>query len=139
MPQYGEVFGFLGLVIVCVFSFVSIAVWVDGRRKEREAYYKNESMRRITEMPSERASHAIAMMQEEERIRRAREQASEFRKLEGMKLGGLINIAVGLGLGLMIYYTSENKGASLVGAIPALIGLALLVYVYLFAPKPQRV
>jgi hypothetical protein len=133
MPQYGEVFGFLGLVIVCVFSFVSIAVWVDGRRKEREAYYKSESMRRITEMPSERAAQAIAVLQEEERIRREREQASEFRKLEGMKLGGLINIAVGLGLGLMIYYTSENKGASLVGAIPGLIGVALLVYVYLFA------
>ena len=139
MPQYGDVFAFLGLVIVCVFSFVSIAVWVDGRRKEREAYYKSEGLRRITEMAGEGAAQVIAMLQEEDRLRREREQASEFKKLEGMKLGGLINIAVGLGLGLMIYYTSENKGASLVGAIPGLIGVALLVYVYLFAARSRRV
>jgi hypothetical protein len=139
MPQYGEVFAFLGLVIVCVFSFVSIAVWVDGRRKEREAYYKSEGLRRITEMAREGAAQVIAMLQEEERIRREQEQAAEFKKFEGMKLGGLINIAVGLGLGLMIYYTSDNKGACLVGSIPGLIGVALLVYVYLFAPGPRQV
>jgi hypothetical protein len=55
----------------------------------------------------------------------------------GIKLGGLINIAVGSALGLLIYCTSENRGASMVGLIPGLIGVALLIYAYFMVPKPR--
>jgi hypothetical protein len=133
----GEFWLFLSVVMVSVFSFISIAVWVEGRRKEREAYYKAESLRRLTEMPAESAAQVIAMLQEDERLRYNRELDNEWKKVAGIKLGGLINVAVGAALMVMIYCTSDNRGASMVGLIPGLIGVALLIYAYFMVPKPK--
>jgi hypothetical protein len=132
------IFLFLSVTIISVFTFITVAVWVEARRKEREAYYKGESLRRIAEMPGEGARQVIEMLQEEERIRQAGVLAKEFKQLEGMKIGGLINIAVGLALLIFLHNISGDKSAYLVGLIPGLIGVALLVYATLLAPKPPR-
>ena len=50
-----------------------------------------------------------------------------------MKIGGLVNIAVGIGLIVMLYALTGPHGPYLVGVIPGLIGVALLVYVFLMA------
>lgn len=134
----GGLFLFLSVLMVCVFSFISIAVWTEARRKEREAYYKAESLRRVAEMPGDGAKYVVEMMREDERIHEAKSFANEIKKLEGMKIGGLVNIAVGAGLFCLIYFTSDNKGAAYVGMIPGLIGVALLVYALFLAPKPLR-
>jgi hypothetical protein len=131
-------FLFLSVVMVSVFSFVSIAVWTEARRKERESYYKAESTRRLAEMPAEGAQQVIAMLQEEERIRQAELRTKEVKVIEGMKIGGLVNIAVGIGLGFMIRGVSHENSAYLVGLIPGLIGVALLVYALFMAPKPTQ-
>lgn len=128
-------FLFLSVLMISVFSFISIAVWTEARRKEREAYYKAESLRRVAEMPGDGAKYVIEMMKEEERIRQAQHFSNEMKKGEGMKIGGLVNIAVGAGLFLLIYFTSPQKGAAFVGFIPGLIGVALLVYAFFMAPK----
>jgi hypothetical protein len=135
----GGLFLFLIVLMICVFSFVSIAVWTEGRRKEREAYYKAESMRRLAEMPGDAAKYVIEVMREEERIQQANHYAEEIKKREGMKLGGLITIAVGVALMSLMWFAGHDRGAVTVGLFPGLIGVALLVYVTLFAPKPPRV
>jgi len=133
----GGLFLFLSVVMVSVFTFVSIAVWTEARRKEREAYYKSEMLRRITEASGDGGRYVIEMMKEEDRIKQAAQRGKDIRMIEGMKIGGLINIAVGLTLALLIYYTSSNKAAWLVGLFPGLIGVAMMVYVYVFAPRSQ--
>jgi hypothetical protein len=51
-----------------------------------------------------------------------------------LKVGGLINIAVGVGLSIMLYtLLGTNSTPYLVGLIPGLIGVAMLVYVYVLA------
>jgi FtsZ-interacting cell division protein ZipA len=40
------VFVFLAVGAVALFSMVSVAVWSEARRKEREAYYKNDMIKR---------------------------------------------------------------------------------------------
>ena len=131
-------FLFLSVVMVSVFSFVSIAVWTEARRKERESYYKAESTRRLAEMSADGAQHVIAMLQEEERIRQAELRTKEVKVIEGMKIGGLVNIAVGVALMFLIRGTSQETSAYLVGLIPGFIGVALLVYAIFMAPKPAR-
>ncbi len=127
-------FLFLSVLMICVFSFVSIAVWTEGRRKEREAYYKGESMRRLSELPGDGAKYVIEMMKEEERIRREKEEMQEIKQREGLKIGGLVNIGVGVGLYLMM----RQVGAPpMIGAIPGMIGVALLAYVLIF-PRHHR-
>ena len=55
----------------------------------------------------------IEMMKEDERIRQVQQFSNEMKKLEGMKIGGLVNIAVGAGLFCLIYFTASEKGRGL--------------------------
>lgn len=118
--------------IIGVFSFLAVSVWVDGRKKEREAFYKSETLRRITETAGDGAKAAMDLLREESRLER-------IKKREGLKIGGLICVAVGLGTVFFLHaMTKTDPGAPyLVGLIPGLIGVALLVYVFFMAPPVE--
>ena len=134
VPNFLFLFAFLSIVIVSVFSFLAIAVWADSRRKEREAYYKAEAMRRVAETSGDGGKYLIEMMREEERIRQQALLAQEGKKREGYLVGGLVNI--GIGIALMIFLHSLGVGAPyLVGLILVFVGLALLVSL-LFIKQP---
>jgi len=49
-----------------IFSFLSIAVWTDARRKEREAFYRSETVKKIAESPAA-GPLVIEFMREHER------------------------------------------------------------------------
>ena len=42
-------FLFLSVGSIALFSFVAVAAWSDARRREREAYYKSETLKKIAE------------------------------------------------------------------------------------------
>ena len=52
-----------GLSRVASSLFTAVVTWVDNRRKEREAYYKAETLRRVTEASGEGAKAAIDLLQ----------------------------------------------------------------------------
>ncbi len=114
------------VAIVATFTFVTVVHWVDSQRKEREAYYKSETLRRITEAPSEGAKAAIELMQADERLKRSKAR-------EGLKITGLVNIGAGVGVMVFLYSLLHGTAIYLCGLIPALIGLGFLVYVYALA------
>jgi hypothetical protein len=124
------VFLFLSVGAVALFSFIAVASWADARRKEREAYYKSEVLKKIAETQGASSSAALDYLREEERIAIRRQR-------EGLKLGGLITTAVGIGL--MVFFGAvvdrNEKGVMFIGAIPLLIGIALMAYAYLLGPK----
>lgn len=121
------VFAFLSISAVALFGiFLPVSTWTEARRREREAYYKAETIRRIAEASGEGAKAAIELLREQDRLR-------QIRKLEGMKIGGLINMAVGVGTIGMLGAITHNGVLSTVGLIPGLIGVAMLVYVYFLA------
>ena len=127
------VFVFLAVGAIALYSYLSVHSFVNGRRKEREAYYKNETMRRLTENQGAGADAAIALMREEDRLQ-------TLRRLEGLKLGGLVTTAVGIGVMIFLgIATDENHLIGVaIGIIPLVVGLALLLYAYRLAPKSQR-
>jgi len=121
------------VAIVSTFTFVSLVIWLATQQKEREAFYKAESLRRITESSGDGAKAALELIREEDRWER-------IKKYEGIKLGGLICIAVGVAMVifLKVLAGSDPGVPYLVGLIPGLIGVAMLVYVYLLAgPVPK--
>ena len=113
---------------IALFSFLSVAVWSDTRRKEREVYYKNETLKKIAESSGEGAQAAIELLREQNRT-------VTKRRLEGMKLGGLITAVVGIGVMALLRGLVNDAPVYLAGLIPLLIGLALLTYTFLLAPK----
>ena len=119
------------VVIALVFTFTAVVHWSDSQRKEREAYYKSETLRRISEASGQGASAAVELLREDERIKSSKTR-------EGLKIAGLINVAVGIGLMIFLHALlgAEREASSvyLVGLIPGLVGASLLAYVYLLAP-----
>lgn len=113
---------------IALFSFLGVASWSDARRKEREAYYTSETLKKIAESSGEGASSAMELLREQQKN-------AAKRRLEGMKLGGLVTAAVGIGVMVLLRGLEHEEPAYLAGLIPLLIGLALLVYAFLLAPK----
>lgn len=116
---------------IALFSFLGVASWSEARRREREAYYKSETLKKIAESSGEGAKSALELL---------REQEKNFvtRRLEGMKIGGLVTAAVGIGVMAILRGLVHDEPVYLVGVIPLLIGVALLIYPFLLAPKTQE-
>jgi hypothetical protein len=129
MPEFFPfLFIFLGIASVALFTFLAVDTFSEKRAKERVAYYQHETYKKLSEQPPEQAEHVIRVMREEERLR-------QRKQLEGLKLGGLITGTVGLTLGVFLYVLT-TEAVAFVGLIPLGIGLAMLIYATLLAPKP---
>jgi hypothetical protein len=116
---------FLSVGAVSLFVvFIPTVHYLDTQRKEREAFYKAETLRRVTESSGEGAKAALEMMREEA-------HRDRIRKREGLKIGGLVNL--GIGLALVIFLRSVGGAGYLCGLIPGFIGVAMLIYVYFMA------
>jgi len=132
-PESFGLWMFLSIGAVALFVvFIPLVSWIDSRRKEREAYYKADTLRRLAEAPGEGAKVALEMLRGEERLKAIRQR-------EGLKLAGLINVGVGIGLTCLLYTLIGSGGPYMVGLIPGLIGVALLLYVYALASPIDQI
>lgn len=122
---------FLSISSLALFGFLMVASWTDARRREREAYYKAETMRKLTEMQGPGAANVIEILREEERM-------AVRRRRDSTRLGGLVTAAVGLGLGIFLRGIEREDPVYLVALIPLLIGVALLLYSWKLSPRESE-
>ena len=111
---------FLAVAAIALFSFIAVSAWSDSRRREREAFYKSETLKKLAEMPS---ADALSVLREDERIQNRKRQ-------EGIRLGGVVMLAVGIGVMIFFWMLVPDRPVFVMGVIPALIGVALLAYSY---------
>jgi hypothetical protein len=121
------VFLFLAIAAIALFTFLSVATYAGTRQAEREAYYKAEMMKKIAESGGQ-GNSALEYLREQERIKAAK-------RLGGLKLGGLINTGIGLGLMIFLRALIPDTPIYLCGTIELFIGMALLVYAFWLAPE----
>jgi hypothetical protein len=121
-------YAFLSVGAVALFViFIPTVTWLNSRRMEREAYYKAETLRRLAESSGDGAKAALEMLREEDRRKR-------ISKREGLKVGGMINLGVGIGLTIFLHAMMGGGNTPyLAGLIPGFIGLAMLIYVFFMA------
>jgi hypothetical protein len=120
---------FLSVGAIALFAvFIPLVTYIERRGKEREAYYKAETFRRIAESSGEGAKMAMELLREENRQK-------QIKMLEGLKVGGLINVGVGIALVIFLRVLLGGGTGSpwLCGMIPGLVGVAMLVYVFYMA------
>jgi hypothetical protein len=138
-------FWFMVTVVAAVaLSLIAVFGWFGHKKKEREANYRAETVRRITE-----AGDAAAALQ----FLRDLDKADAVQSRGRTRLAGLVTIAAGIGLMVFLRnfvgFTPVTLGDGaavstgpvvpiyLVGLIPVLVGAALLVYTE-FMMKPPK-
>jgi len=112
------------IALVAVFTFVSVAVWTDNRRKERESFYHHETLKKALDRPGEPSQSVLA------EFRRAEIRQDRLRR-EGIRLGGMITFVVGVGMMILLRALVPDEPLYLAGLIPLLIGLVLLVFSFM--------
>jgi hypothetical protein len=111
-----------------MFSFAAVWLWAINRRRERESLYHAETVRKISETHGQQA--VLDYMREVERIRMRRVQSA-------YTVGGIIAACGGAGLTVFLWAGRYPYDQTyFVGLIPLFVGLGLLGYTQLFAPKP---
>lgn len=119
---------FLSVGAVSLFVvFIPLVTYLESRRKEREAFYQADTLRRLTESTTDGAKAALDLIREQARLERIKTR-------EGLKIGGIITAFVGIGTVALL---NEIGGPKLAGLIPLLVGVAMLVYVYVLAPRTE--
>ncbi len=124
-----ELEGALGLLIpiitmVAVFTFASVAVWTDNRRKERESYYHHETLKKLVEQPGDVSQRIL------DEFRRDEIRQDRLRQ-DGLRLGGMITSVVGVGLIIFLRALLPDLPIYLVGILPLLIGVVLVAYSFM--------
>jgi hypothetical protein len=120
-------FGWTSAGAVALFAWLAVDSWVNARRKEREAFYRSEAIRRIAESGGG-PDGAIKFIREEERI-------SRLKARERLKLVGLISTGGGIGFGFFMFMIALKYPVWSFAIIPVLVGIAMLSYVYVLALK----
>ena len=122
MPTNAALFLFLAAAVIAVFAFSSIVAWVSTPARERQARDRLALLKTLAEHPSEHARQVLDFLREEDEIRAKKKEREDQR---GWIVGGLIVIAVGVGLGVMLVIPGD-RGVWSVALIPFLIGCVLL-------------
>jgi len=115
------------VAILALVSFSMVAVVLRERRREREAHYRSETLKRLADAQPADGQFALEFFREEQK-------AASQRRRESLKLAGMITVATAVGLMAFIGTVGAHH-AYLVGLIPLLIGASLLTYAYLLVPK----
>ena len=118
---------FLAVGAASLFSFIAVAAWAGARHAERETYYRTELIKKAMESPSAAGLEYLRERDRETALRAASKARS------GLRLGGLVAVAAGIGLmfflnEISVYQTGGERNAYLIGLIPILVGAVVFVY-----------
>jgi hypothetical protein len=129
---YVGLFFFLATGAVALFTFVAVASWSEARKQERIALYRSELLKKLAEQPGDGARRVIDVLREEGTRR-------DVGRRRGLLLGGMVTMAVGLGLMVLLGSIRESEiNLMAVGLIPFLIGTALVLFGWLGMRSGRR-
>jgi ferric-dicitrate binding protein FerR (iron transport regulator) len=118
----------LALGMMALFTYLAVAAWSEERRKEREAFYRSEVLKKLLDTGGADSARVLEMLREEE-------ASANRRRREGLKVGGLVTLAVGVGLLVFLQTVGGTEPVHMAGLVPILVGSVLLLYAYLLAPR----
>jgi hypothetical protein len=125
MSELAMLFLSIAALLVPVFSFVSVVVWAQERRKERQAFYLSDMVKKMADSPNTSPTEFL----------REFERTKSRRVREGMRLGGLIS-SVAIGALFIVAWASSSGGHGyLVTLIPFSACAALFLYAEFLAPR----
>lgn len=119
---------FLAAAVVASLTFITIVVWAENRRKERQEYYRFEFRKRLVEAGKMDAASFASLMRYEHEL--GLQQGRQKLLVAAFVIAG-----VGVGTCLGLQFIGDSFW--MLGLIPLSIGLCMLAYGLLFAAKPD--
>lgn len=137
MLENMAMFWFVGSAVVALFAFLSVASWASIRAEERKTLERYALLRKLAEQPAESARLILEQLREEEQRtlekRKVRESGQRLERIQA----GVILVAVGIGLVVMLETLADEPGLWTVGLIPGLIGVVVALFA-LFSPRRRE-
>jgi len=113
---------FLSVLVVSLFSFISVAAWTGTRHQERKDFYRSETLKKLAESGP---AAVVEYLREEERLEEVRRARQRENQDEGTRLAGMILVAVGVAMMIAFQQMVHDTPVYLLGLIPAGIGVVL--------------
>jgi hypothetical protein len=133
MDDLGQ-FLFLAAGAVSLFTYLSVAHWVNAQTAERQARDRLGVLRKVAEQPTESAKLVLDMLREEEARARELELKREWKpRRDGMQFGTIL-MALGLGLVSMFAIASGRRNW-VIGLIPIFVGIVVFAFAAFNRPK----
>ena len=129
MEQLPAIFG--TLIPISGIAMIVLIVYFEEKRKAKQALYRNELLKKIADSQGDAADKIMEMIRQEE-------LDIKIRRREGIKLGGLITAAAGLGAMALLFMLVPAQPVWIAGVVPLLIGLALFIYAQVLSPRPDQ-
>jgi hypothetical protein len=133
-----SVFFFLAAASIAFFSFLIATRWIEARAAERRARDRFALLRKLAEQPADSVQRLLDLVREEDareeqrlRLRRIQERREDLK-------GGVILMAVGAGVALMLNTVITTKPVWTVGLIPALVGVIVFTFAYFNADEKEN-
>ena len=135
MATNAAMFLFLAAGAVSLFIFLSIAAWVGAQAEERKTRDKLALLKALAENPGENAQRVLDMLREQDEELAERRQREERK---GFLVGGLVMVAAGVGVTLMMATLSPRSGTWTIGVILLLVGSVLAGFGIFAKPGTRR-
>ena len=123
-------FLFLAVGAASLFSFVAVAAWVGARHAERETFYRTELIKKAVDSPT--SATALEFLRERDR---EHERLRAVRQRAGIRLGGLVTTAAGLGLMVFLHEVITDRPIYLASLVPIFVGTVLFGYSFFTAKE----
>lgn len=107
-------------VMLGLFAFLAVSAWTSSQRDQREMQYRYQLYQRMVEHPGPVADEVRALLERDADRRQAAEIADK-------RNGGVVVLAVGVGLGTALYFLVPGKPVYLVSLVPGLVGVLILM------------
>jgi hypothetical protein len=134
--------------LIALFTFLSVAAWTSARRKERDAYYKSEAIKKIAEMQGTTPEPVLQMLRETMAAwkdqpspanmgpyqAKAYYRAETIKKIADMQGAGADSVLAVLREDERISARRTREGLKLAGFIACAVGVALLVVLRVIVP-----
>lgn len=118
------------LVPIAGIAMIVLIVYFEEKRKAKQALYRSELLKKVADCEGDAVDKIMEIIRQEE-------VDSKIRRREGLKLGGMITAAAGIGAMAVLAVLIPSHPVWISGVVPLLIGAALVVYVLKLAPKPE--
>lgn len=128
------------IIVIAVFTFLSIAAWSDARKKEREAFYRSEVRKKLIEKWGGTNTEQLMEVLREDSKNSELGQLLSFarddqpydprRRRDRFILAGLVTAAIGGGMWIVFSVMPFGSGVSHIGILPLIVGVALLIYAF---------